>query len=80
MRRRGFKRGLISVCSSDVEEAWAETELAPHLDDFVLSCTVGLTKPDTKDKVIEQLAAQTGRRIEAVEIGKTYVFDGTNHK
>jgi ribonuclease BN (tRNA processing enzyme) len=33
-------------------------------------------KPDTKDKVLEQLAAQTGRRIEAVEIGKTYVFDG----
>ena len=46
LRRRGFKRGLISVCSSDVEEAWAEIELAPHLDEVVLSCTVGLRKPD----------------------------------
>jgi len=30
----------------DVEEAWAEIELAPHLDEVVLSCTVGLRKPD----------------------------------
>ena len=28
LQRRGFKRGVISVCSSDVEEAWDETELA----------------------------------------------------
>jgi putative hydrolase of the HAD superfamily len=46
--RRGLKRGLISVCSSDVEELWDETELSGHLDDFVLSCTVGLRKPDPR--------------------------------
>ena len=28
LQRRGFKRGVISVCSSDVEELWDETELA----------------------------------------------------
>ncbi len=44
--RRGFRRGLISVCSSDVEEVWDETPLAQHLDDVVLSCVVGLRKPD----------------------------------
>jgi len=44
--RRGFKRGLISVCSSDVEEMWDELELARHLDEVVLSCAVGLRKPD----------------------------------
>src|SRR5207253_2313024 len=46
LRRCGFKRGLISVCSTDVEEAWDEIELAPHVDEVVLSCTVGLRKPD----------------------------------
>ena len=39
---------LISVCSSDVEELWDETELAPHVDDVVLSCAVGLSKPDPR--------------------------------
>jgi putative hydrolase of the HAD superfamily len=46
LRRRGLKRGLISVCSSDVADVWQDTSLAPHLDDVVLSCTVGLRKPD----------------------------------
>src|SRR5262249_55889448 len=48
LRRRGLKRGVISVCSSDVEEAWDETELAGHVDDVVLSCAVGLSKPDPR--------------------------------
>jgi len=48
LERRGFKRGVISVCSSDVEEAWDETELAAHVDDVVLSCAVGLSKPDPR--------------------------------
>ena len=42
LERRGFKRGVISVCSSDVEELWDETALAAHVDDVVLSCAVGL--------------------------------------
>jgi putative hydrolase of the HAD superfamily len=46
LRRRRLKRGLISVCSSDVADIWAETVLAQHLDDAVLSCSVGLRKPD----------------------------------
>jgi|1186.fasta_scaffold07968_2 putative hydrolase of the HAD superfamily len=72
LKRRGFKRGLISVCSSDVEEAWAETELAPHLDDFVLSCTVGLTKPDPR---IYELACE---RLEVSPDECIFVGDGAN--
>jgi putative hydrolase of the HAD superfamily len=72
LRRRGFKRGLISVCSSDVEEAWDETELAAHLDDVVLSCAVGLRKPDPR---IYRLACE---RLE-VEPGEClFVGDGAN--
>jgi len=46
LRRRGIKRGLISVCSSDVSDAWSGFALAAHLDDAVLSCDVGMSKPD----------------------------------
>jgi putative hydrolase of the HAD superfamily len=46
LRERGIKRGLISVCSSDVSEAWDEFAVAAQLDDAVLSCDVALSKPD----------------------------------
>ena len=45
---RGLRRGLVSVCSSDVEDVWDETALAPHLDATVFSCAVGLRKPDPR--------------------------------
>src|ERR1044072_864518 len=48
LQRRGFKRGVISVCSSDVEELWDEFAIASHVDDVVLSCAVGLSKPDPR--------------------------------
>jgi len=38
LRRRGVKRGLISVCSSEVADVWGETALARHVDDVVLAC------------------------------------------
>ena len=63
LQRRGFKRGVISVCSSDVEELWDETELAPHVDDVVLSCAVGLSKPDPRiyELACERLDVAAGR-------------------
>ena len=63
LQRRGFKRGVISVCSSDVEELWDETELAPHVDDVVLSCAVGLSKPDPRiyELACERLDVTAGR-------------------
>jgi putative hydrolase of the HAD superfamily len=72
LQRRGFKRGVISVCSSDVEEAWNETELAPHVDDVVLSCTVGLSKPDPR---IYELACE---RLEVTPDQCVFVGDGAN--
>jgi putative hydrolase of the HAD superfamily len=70
--RRGFKRGVISVCSSEVEEAWDETELAPHVDDVVLSCAVGLSKPDPR---IYRLACE---RLEVEPEECLFVGDGAN--
>jgi putative hydrolase of the HAD superfamily len=72
LRRLGFKRGLISVCSSDVEELWDETELAGHLDDVVLSCAVGLSKPDPR---IYRLACEN-LGVEPEEC--IFVGDGAN--
>jgi putative hydrolase of the HAD superfamily len=46
VRRRGWRSGLLSNCSSDVPALFAETPLAPLLDDAVFSCAVGLAKPD----------------------------------
>jgi putative hydrolase of the HAD superfamily len=72
LQRRGFKRGLISVCSSDVEEAWDETAFAQHVDDVVLSCTVGLSKPDPR---IYELACA---RLEVAPDECLFVGDGAN--
>ncbi len=72
LQRRGFKRGVISVCSSDVEELWDETELAGHVDDVVLSCAVGLSKPDPR---IYELAC---RRLEVRPEECLFVGDGAN--
>jgi putative hydrolase of the HAD superfamily len=72
LKRRGFTRGLISVCSSDVEEVWDETELAPHLDDVVLSCAVGLRKPDPR---IYELACE---RLDVEPRHCLFVGDGAN--
>ena len=72
LQRRGFKRGVISVCSSDVEEVWDETELAPYVDDVVLSCAVGLSKPDPR---IYELACE---RLEVTPDECVFVGDGAN--
>jgi len=36
-------------------------------------------KPDTRDKVLTQLATHTQRQMSPVEIGKTYHFNGTDN-
>jgi putative hydrolase of the HAD superfamily len=72
LEHRGFKRGVISVCSSDVEELWDETELAAHVDDVVLSCAVGLSKPDPR---IYELAC---KRLDVRPDECMFVGDGAN--
>jgi len=72
LRTRGYKRGVISVCSSDVEEAWDKTPFAAHVDDVVLSCAVGLRKPQPE---IYQLACE---RLEVRPGECLFVGDGAN--
>jgi putative hydrolase of the HAD superfamily len=48
LRRRGFRTGLISICSIEVEEVVAAGELAPLLDVAVYSCSEDVTKPDPR--------------------------------
>lgn len=46
LRRRGFRLGLISMCSEDVPTVWPETELAGCFDVETFSASTGLKKPD----------------------------------
>ena len=72
LRTRGYRVGLITVCSEDVPDVWSETALADLFDGTVFSCSVGLRKPDPR---IYRLACeQLGvRPDEAVFVG-----DGAN--
>jgi putative hydrolase of the HAD superfamily len=48
LRARGYRLGLISVCSEEVPRLWAQTELASRIDEPVFSCSVGVAKPDPR--------------------------------
>lgn len=48
LRLRGYRLGLISVCSDEVPTLWEHTELAPRIDEPVFSCSVGVAKPDPR--------------------------------
>jgi putative hydrolase of the HAD superfamily len=48
LRRRGYRLGLITVCSDDVVDLWEETPFAGLFDSTVFSCAVGLRKPDPR--------------------------------
>ena len=72
LRRRGFRIGLITVCTDDVPALWPETPFHGLFDAEVFSCSVGLRKPDPR---IYQLACeQLG--VEPQEA--MFVGDGAN--
>ena len=48
LRRRGYRLGLISVCSEEVPRLWEHTEMASRIDEPVFSCSVGVAKPDPR--------------------------------
>jgi putative hydrolase of the HAD superfamily len=58
LRRRGYRLGLISVCSEEVPTLWRETPLAELIDEAVFSCSVGVVKPERK--IYEIAAARLG--------------------
>ena len=48
LRRRGFRLGLISVCSEEVPRLWEKIPLGRLIDEPVFSCSVGVVKPDAR--------------------------------
>ena len=72
LRRRGFRLGLISVCSEDVPNVWDDTPLAGTLDETIFSCDVGVSKPDPR---IYEIACE---RLEVEPAECLFVGDGAN--
>ena len=72
LRRRGFRLGLISVCSEDVCLVWDETDFAGRFDAAVFSAACGLMKPDPRIylRVCDELGVEPGECL--------YVGDGAN--
>ena len=48
IKEAGLRLGLMSACSPDTPPLWAETPMAPFFDVALLSCSVGLNKPDPR--------------------------------
>jgi putative hydrolase of the HAD superfamily len=72
LRKRGYRLGLITVCSEDVPEVWNETAFVDLFDSTVFSCAVGLRKPDPRiyRLACEQLAVEPEEAV--------FVGDGAN--
>ena len=48
LRASGYKIGLVSDCSIEDSIFWPSTSIAPLVDVAILSCEVGLRKPDPR--------------------------------
>ena len=48
LREEGYRVGLITVCSQDVETLWPESEFAGLFDAEVFSSQLGISKPDPR--------------------------------
>ncbi len=74
LRQRGYRLGLLSVCSEEVPALWEETAFAGLFDATVFSCSVGLAKPDPR--IYRLTAKQLGVEPEAC----LFVGDGANNE
>jgi putative hydrolase of the HAD superfamily len=72
LRRRGIRTGLITVCSEDVADVWAETPFAGLFDAEVFSSSCGLCKPDPR---IYRLALD---QLGLAPVETVFVGDGAN--
>jgi len=70
LRRRGFALGVLSDCSSEVVEGWADSPYRGLLDAAVLSWQEGQRKPDP------QLFATAATRLQVPTETCWYVGDG----
>jgi putative hydrolase of the HAD superfamily len=48
LRARGYRLGLITVCTEDVELLWPETEFVGLFDAEIFSSRIGVSKPDPR--------------------------------
>ncbi len=72
LRRRGYRLGMISVCTDDVPDLWPETAFHGLFDAEVFSATSGYMKPDAE---IYLLAAEL---LGVPPTECMYVGDGAN--
>jgi putative hydrolase of the HAD superfamily len=70
VRARGFRVGVLSDCTIELAEAWAELPVADLVDARVLSCEAGRRKPDP------QLFAMIASRLGVAPGECLYVGDG----
>jgi putative hydrolase of the HAD superfamily len=72
LRAEGFKTGLITVCSEDIELLWPESEFAGLFDAEVFSSSFGASKPDPRIYLAccEQLGVEPPTAV--------FVGDGAN--
>ena len=72
LRDRGFRIGLITICSDDVVGLWPETAFHGLFDAEVFSCSVGLRKPDPRiyELACEQLGVEPSEAL--------FIGDGAN--
>jgi putative hydrolase of the HAD superfamily len=74
LRDAGRKIGLISDCSPETAQLWPQTPLAQFIPAPVLSCVVGLRKPDPR---IYHLACE---RMGVDPLHAVYVGDGDSNE
>ena len=74
LRTSRYGVGLISDCTIEVADAWPDTSIAPLVDVAILSCEVGLTKPDPRiyQKACEQLQVSATKCL--------YIGDGGSNE
>lgn len=74
LKKMGYKIGLISNCSADIPILWKYTQFAKFIDVVILSCSVGLKKPDPK---IYRLACE---KLDVKPQNCLYIGDGDSHE
>ena len=72
LRNDGVKLGLISNCLADTSKLWPSTPFSPLFDTVLLSCDVGMMKPDPG---IYELACE---RLEVGPRDCLYIGDGSS--
>jgi putative hydrolase of the HAD superfamily len=74
LRESDYRIGLISDCGPGTATVWGDTSFAPLIDEAILSCAVGMKKPDPR---IYRLACD---RLQVVPQRCLYVGDGGSNE